>query len=738
MADRMEVIDRAKDRISKCWNALSKYRDEAADDDRVMNGDPWRDEIKFKRGKRPMEVVNDSIINKRKVINGYSKQQATYRLRPRGIGVDQEKTDIYNAAARAIQRDSMSNFVMDEIMDDMLSAGMGFAYYTTEYESPYSDNQIIVMNKIQDKYSVFFDIDHKRMDMSDMDYGGFLIEVDREEANEEYNKTNISGFSYSDSHVNNLLENSITLCQYYEAYYEDDTLITVADPRQRGVTYSFILSEAFEDKNRWLIQYYTEFYEDFDGEKFYEWLKPKIISERPTQIRKIKVYTLSDDEILDEEDWAGKYIPIVPMLGDKYYLEDNMYYWSLVRSEKGPVRTYNFMMSNYVERLALQPVTPFIGAAGKFKGHERIWAQANNNPIPWLPYSPIQTPDGSWDFSPPIPAPEANVGAGLLNGLEISATNKRNTSGYQDNTFGVVGPEASGRALIERESNSLQSANVFYKRRKFSTILQGKIEADLIPKIYDAPRMMSLLGEDGKENTVLMNAINTDGDWAGKSFNLSEEEFDVVVDVGPSRDSRRLEDQETLMKFMTGVPEHMKEAVVPRVAGTIDISDNDGLVADLKKLQSPALQDEEEKTEEQLKAEIAQKDQQMQQMQLQIQEMEKVLLADRVKSEARLKETQLKVNGDLERESIKQEAETERKLLDNRNNLQTTQMQTSTDLRQTQIDAAADIRGQQLQARSDIETKKLDIEGEITLEILKKQIEEANNAIRAISVQLNT
>jgi hypothetical protein len=675
-----EIVKEATENCETCWSTLSDYRDEAKDDMRFVNGDQWRDEMKGRRYKRPMEVINDSIINKRMVRDEYKKRQATFKIRGIDSGTDPERAEIYQAVAKSIQRESLVENVMDLAFDDMLSCGMGFSLVETDYESPYSFDQQINVRDIEDPFSVFIDMSHKKLDMSDMAYGGFLFPMPRSQYKEEYPNEEENSFPEYDSNVNYCDKDNICLCQYYKADYKDDRLIAVADPRSEG-TYNICASEVYDEKNRWLLDYYREQFPDtFKRDESLKFIESRKISERPTKKRFVKWYIMNGKTELDSGDWNSKYIPIIPTLGDRYNLDGDKYFWSLVRAEKSPTRLYNYTLSNSVERLAAQPIAPFTGPAEIFKGHENSWAGANNRPMPYLPYSQIEDSDGNMVNVPPTPLPVAEVPVGWFNLSQQASADKRNCNGLQEITKGVQGNEVSGRAIIERSENSMQTVSVFFERRKFATLLLGRIITDLMPKIYDTRRVVRMLGEDAKENTIVLNAMNMEGPQKGKVFPLASAELDVYVDVGPSREARRKDDQAIMLEALRETPEAYKPAILSHFWSTIDSQRTEQIVQDINKLHPDQLKPQEEQEEQQMRNENAQLKQQNQEMQAQLEQLTQMLQSEQTKAQGRIQETQMKIQGDLQKEALKQSEETKRTRIESETDLQEQQIESKTDI----------------------------------------------------------
>jgi len=122
--------------------------------------------------------------------------------------------------------------------------------------------------------------------------------------------------------------------------------------------------------------------------------------------------------------------------------------------------------------------------------------------------------------------------------------------------------DESGKAL--RELKRVGDLGNFHYVDNLSRSLRhtGRILIDLIPKIYDTPRIVTILREDDSEEQVKIDP--TQGKAAGqeklpdgkiqKLFNPKLGEYEVAVTVGPSYATKRAEAADSMMAFMKVVP----------------------------------------------------------------------------------------------------------------------------------------------------------------------------------------
>src|ERR1700741_5502873 len=101
----------------------------------------------------------------------------------------------------------------------------------------------------------------------------------------------------------------------------------------------------------------------------------------PRTVRSYKVTQtmVSGAEVLETVDWAGSYIPIVPVYGEEVNIEGERHFRSLFRDAKDAQREHNYWRSTAAETIALAPRAPVIGPVGAFKTAIKKWRSAKDS-----------------------------------------------------------------------------------------------------------------------------------------------------------------------------------------------------------------------------------------------------------------------------------------------------------------------------------------------------------------------
>jgi len=675
-----EIIEEAKKNAKRYTDFYADFRKEAQDDLDLVNGDPWTDSDKAKRVGRPMEKINDTKIIIRRTVEDYDQKRSTIKVKGYDNSTDKITAEAFQGIIYNIHNEGMGEEIKDMAMSDMLTCGMGFYSWETEYENDLSFNQRITFKPCYDQFNVYMDImNSKEIDFADSMWGGENYHYDIDTFEENWPEAEKCSFPDLDNVVNDGL---LCVSKYYRVELEADKVISIVNPFS-GQALTVYLSD-LEDKEEYfpLLKYYREY--GFDGD-LYKWLKSdnRLLAEKDVERRRIKWYLLTDKEILEEGEIGGEYIPIVPMLGPRYIYKGKVYYDSLIRQTKDPTRLNNFVISNYVEAMAADTISPWVTNFQKIKKHMPTWANANNRPTVALPFDAVELPDGTIDASPPQKVPKGDVPAGWATLFQFTTESKERTSGLPDSAAGLQGNEVSGSALELRTNNGLSNRSIFFKARHFSDMLLGKHLEKAIPVYYDSKRLTKASDIDGKSKSVMINAeTHNQGEdqFKGKFIDIANAKVQTYITVGPSFSSLRQETTAKLAELMPYAGERYNDVIFPELVKYIDVSNSEELYENCMKVAPIEIQEQEEKDAKQLQTEKAQLEQQLQSAQQMIEELNKVIMGEQQKVQSQEKIAQLKAQTEIQKEQLKQTAENERERMSNR-----------TDIKEAEIDAQAKI-----------------------------------------------
>jgi hypothetical protein len=226
------------------------------------------------------------------------------------------------------------------------------------------------------------------------------------------------------------------------------------------------------------------------------------------------------------------------------------------------------------------------------------------------------------------------------------------TTGIYDASLGNRGPDESGKAILLRKKQTDVSTMNFSDNMARSIRHTGRILVDLIPKIYDAPRLQRIINPDGTTDHVIVHnsmssgltndAVKNSEDpkvaAISKIYDIGVGRYDVTVDVGPSYQTKRQESAESIMSLVNSYPNIMQ------IAGDLLVNNMDWpgaeqIAARLKRSLPPNLLDDDGSDPkvqmQKLQAQLQQLMQQHQAVVSELQKANEVILTKRLETESR-------------------------------------------------------------------------------------------------------
>jgi hypothetical protein len=608
-----KLLGLAQSRFDRCVAAETRIRELALDDLKFRSGEQWPEEIKAQRQQdsRPCLTINRLPSFLRQVTNEQRQNRPAIRISPVDSGADPETAEVLQGLIRNIEVQSGADVAIDTAFEAAATGGFGYFRVITDYCDPMSFDQDIKVERIRNAFSVYFDPDCSCPVYSDAHFAFVVSHFSKEEFAERYPgamATSLSDYSgIGDRGRRWFTEDSIRVAEYYWIETKKRTLAQLAD-----------------------------------GKIMWEDEAPEgvaILRRRETEERIVNYAEINGVEVLKRGEWAGKWIPIVPVLGDEMDVDGDRQLVGLIRYAKDPQRMYNYMATAQVEAIALAPKAPFVGAEGQFEGHEAKWASANTKNYAYLEYRPQNLSGG---LAPPPMRQQFEPAIVAINQAMMSfADDMKSTTGIYDASLGARGNETSGKAILARQQEGDTANYHLVDNLSRSIRFLGRILVDLIPKIYDSERVIRIIGADEKEQTVELNRPTKWKGVVGRIFDLSVGKYDVTVQTGPSYASRRQQAVEAILELVRAYP------MVAQVAGDLLVKNMDWPGAQevaerLRKTLPPALQDPEDGEQQippQVAAELAAAQQQLQVVVAQLQDANGIINEKQI--EERLKRLEI-------------------------------------------------------------------------------------------------
>jgi hypothetical protein len=222
---------------------------------------------------------------------------------------------------------------------------------------------------------------------------------------------------------------------------------------------------------------------------------------------------------------------------------------------RDPQRIYNYYASAEVEVTAMQPKAPFMGTELNFATNLDMWQTHNIKNFPFLVYKPDPA-NGSKEPSrvtPPVPS------QGIIEGIKRAEEDLWRVTGIYPPSLGQQSNETSGTAIVSRQKEGDTGTFVYIDNWVRAIKHTGRVLIDMIPHVYDTPRQIRIMGEDGRVDPVNVNQPKMM--IQGLSIiqkienDLTVGEYDVVAEVGPSYATRREEAKQGMITLLQTIPQ---------------------------------------------------------------------------------------------------------------------------------------------------------------------------------------
>ena len=533
-----DILQDAREAFDLAREHEAENRREAADDIRFARlGEQWPAQVRRDRelDGRPCLTINRLPAFIRQVVNDARQNKPAIVCHPVDDGADPHTAEIFNGLIRNIEQSSDAEVAYDTALDFAVTGGFGYFRINSRFCSDDSFDQDLVIERVANPFSVYGDPNSQAADSSDWNTA-FVVDTlpkaafaARWKGADAVDWTGDAYLGLADPWVDG---ERVMVAEYWRREAVRREIVALSDGQVMG------------------LEVYRARKDMFDA------LGVSVVG-RPRTVASHKVtqHILTGAEVLETVDWAGKYIPIVPVYGEELQVDGRRRLRSLVRDAKDPQRMFNYWRTTSTELVALAPKSPFIGRKGAFETDAAKWATANVQTHAYMEY------DGP---EPPQRQSFAGVPAGALQEAMSASDDMKSIIGMFDASLGARSNETSGKAIMARQREG--DVATFHYIDNLSRAIRhaGRILIDLIPKVYSAPRVVRILGPGGEASLAPLNqrftapgsvpAVDGEVGEIEKIYDLAAGKYDVTVKSGPSFTSRREEAATQMIELIRAYP----------------------------------------------------------------------------------------------------------------------------------------------------------------------------------------
>jgi len=340
------VLTEAKAQFDATQNTNRDERLQCVEDRRFYSiaGAQWEGPLGEQFENRPKLENNKVHLGVMRIINEYRNNRISVDFVSKD-GSEDDLADVCDGLYRADEQDSCAEEAYDNGFEEATGGGFGSWRLRTCYEDEYDDENEKQRIRIEPIYdadtSVYFDVNAKRQDKSDAKHAFVVYSMTRDAFKAEYKEdpatwpkdVNTTYFDWNTPDVTYLAE-------YYRVEEVRETVRTFATPEGDAVKYT---DDQLEEMGEALVEDESSAIEaalsDLDGKGVIE------VKVRKVKRRKVRKYIMCGSKILEDCGYiAGKNIPIVPVYGKRWFVDNIERCMGAVRLAKDPQRIYNMMV----------------------------------------------------------------------------------------------------------------------------------------------------------------------------------------------------------------------------------------------------------------------------------------------------------------------------------------------------------------------------------------------------------
>lgn len=552
--------------FDRCQTTMRDERLQCLQDRRFYSlaGAQWEGPLGEQFENKPRFEVNKIALSVIRIINEYRNNRIGVDFVSKDGTENDKLSATCNGLYRADERDSGAEEAYDNGFEEAVGGGFGAWRLRTVYEDDEddeNDRQRIRIEPIFDAdSSVFFDLDAKRQDKADAKYCFVLYSMSFQAYRDEFNDDPTTWpKDIQQSEFDWCTPDVVYVAEYYrvEEVRETVRIFTTIDGEEERYTQA-----------------------DFDADETLEETLMAVgtveVRQKRTKRRKIHKYIMSGGGILEDAGYiAGKNIPIVPVYGKRWFVDNVERCMGQVRLAKDPQRLKNMQLSKLGEISALSSVEKPILLPEQVSGHQVMWAEDNLRNYPYLLVNPITGPNGETQAAGPVAytkSPQIPPAMAAL--LQLTEQDMAEILGSNQQGDKMVS-NISGKA-VELIQTRLDMQSFIYMTNMAKAVRRcGEIWLSMAKDIYvEEKRKMKTIGsmEEISSVELMKPVIDAESGELVYENDLSNATFDVAVDVGPSFSSRR----DATVRALTGMMQVTTDPQTQQVLQAMAIMNMDG------------------------------------------------------------------------------------------------------------------------------------------------------------------
>jgi hypothetical protein len=503
-----------------------------------LAGAQWEGPLGEQFSNKPKMEVNKIALAVQRIFSEYRANRVTVNFVSKEGKEYDSLAETCDDLYRADEQDSGAEEAYDNAFEEAVGGGFGAFRLRTVYENEEDDEdekQRIRIEPIFDAdSSVFFDLQAKRQDKADAKKCFVLTSMTRDAYKAEYGDDPAAWpkeihqyeFDWCTPDV-------VYVAEYYCVEMVPDTVRV------------FKSLDGEEERYR---------DSELDEEKLAELtaIGSVEVRQKRIKVRKVHKYVLSGAKVLEDSGYiVGKHIPIIPVYGKRWFVDNIERCCGHVRLAKDAQRLKNMQLSKMAEIAALSSIEKPILTPEQVAGHQVMWQDDNLRNYPYLLINPMTGPDGSTQVAGPVAYTKSpNLPPAMAALLQITDQDIKDVLGNQEQGDKIVA-NVSGKAVQMVQQRLDMQSFIYISNYAKAKRRCGEVWLGMAKETYVEPgRKMKGIKEQNQVGSIeLMKPMVSDEGELEYENDLSEAEFDLAVEIGPSFRSQR----EAIVQSLTGL-----------------------------------------------------------------------------------------------------------------------------------------------------------------------------------------
>jgi hypothetical protein len=529
-----------------------------------LSGSQWEGPLWDQFENKPKFEVNKIHLSVIRIINEYRNNRITVDFVSKDGEENDKLADVCDGLYRADENDSVANEAYDNAFEEAVGGGFGAWRLRTAYEDeedPEDDRQRIKIEPIFDAdSSVFFDLGAKRQDKSDAKYCFVVTSMTRQ--------------AYKDTWGDDPTDWPKIIHQYEFDWCTPDVVYVAEYYKVEEKNETIRIFQTITGEEERYSQ--ADFANDDTLEETLLAVGSLEIRQKRVKRKKVRKYVMSGGKVLDDAGYiAGKCIPIVPVFGKRWFVDNIERCMGHVRLAKDAQRLKNMQLSKLGEISALSSVEKPILVPEQVAGHQMMWAEDNLKDYPYLLINPVTDQNGNQAISGPVAYTKSpNIPPAMAALLQITETDMQDILGNPQGADKMVS-NISGKAVEMIQARVDMQTFIYMSNFAKGMKRCGEIWLSMAKDVYtESKRRMKTLTQTGETDIVelMQPTIDQETGEMVMANDLGAAAFDVNVDVGPSSSSKKA----ATVRALTGMLQITQDPETAQVLGAMAMMNMEG------------------------------------------------------------------------------------------------------------------------------------------------------------------